>query len=127
MPAIVWTSLGVILALAGALGVAYAVFRSTTVTKTVELYKSENEVQGKAIARQALQLAEQEARILVLERENAILRDLVIGKEQLDMLLKDSIARHVEYERTLDVLTEIKGLLGEMWRSLIKTMAEDQK
>lgn len=125
MPATVWTGLGIILAVSGALGVAYAVFRSTTVTKTVELYKGENEIQGKAIARQALQLAEQEARILVIERENEILRNLVVGHDQLNILLKDSVARHVEHERTLVVLEEIKDLLGEMWRSLIKTLAEE--
>lgn len=126
MPGAIWTGLGVILAVAGALGVFYAVFRSTTITKTVELYKGENEIQGKAIARQAMQLAEQEARIVVLERENEILRNLVVGHDQLNILLKDSVARHVEHERTIEALNEIKGVLSEMWRSIVTVSIEEK-
>lgn len=127
MPAAVWSALGLILAVAGALGVAYAVFRSTTVTKTLELYKTENEVQGKAIARQAVLLVEQEARITMLEKENEVLRNLVIGHEQLEMLVKDTVARSIQHQEQLDTLNEIKDLLGEMWRATIRALAPEQK
>lgn len=125
MPGMIWTGLGVILAVAGALGVSYAVFRSTTVTKTVELYKGENEVQGKAIARQALQLVEQDARIAALERENEVLRNLVVGHDQLDLLVRDSAERHTEHIHQVEILADIKDLLQEMWRSVARTKAEE--
>ena len=116
--------LSAVVLIAGALGIAYAIFRSTTVTKTVELYKGENEVQGKAIARQATALIDQEARIGALERENAVLRNLVVGHEQLDLLVKDSAERHLEHTKQIDVLCEIKELLAEMWRPMVKALIE---
>lgn len=124
MTSLILPVLSAIVAVAGALGVAYAVFRSATTTKTLELYKGENEVQGKAIARQALMLTEQEARITTVERENEVLRNLVIGHEQLEMLVKDTVARSIQHQEQLDALKEIKDVLGDMWRSLIKLLAE---
>lgn len=126
MPAFVWSALGLIMAVAGALGIAYAVFRSTTVTKTLELYQGENEVQGKAIARQAVLLVEQDARIVALEKENEVLRNLVIGHEQLEMLVRDTVARSIQHAEQLEALNEIKELLGEMWRTTIRALTPDQ-
>lgn len=124
MTQIIIPVISAVIAIAGTLGVAYAVFRTATTTKTLELYKGENEVQGKAIARQSLTLVDQDARIAALERENDVLRNLVIGHEQLEMLVRDTVARSVQHEAQLTALHEIKEVLTEMWQSLVRLLAE---
>lgn len=126
MPAF-WSALGLVLTLAGAFGIAYAVFRSTTVTKTLELYKTENEAQGRAVARQAVTLLEQEARLAALEKENEVLRKLVIGHEQLDFLVRDSASRTIQHEEQVQLLTDIKEALVDMWRTTAAALAEREK
>lgn len=113
-----------LLAIIGALGVAYAVFRSATVTKTLELYKLENEALGKSVARlQADQLLQSE-RITTLENENHVLKDVVTGKAAIEHLseevLKAEKMRSEEHAAMMillrDLLAQLKGMWGLLGR-----------
>lgn len=74
---------------AGALGIAYAVFTSARVQSTINLYKEENTAQGKRITtlegdnRLALEKLE------AMRRENDMLRDLATGRTAIEALAAD--------------------------------------
>lgn len=115
-------ALSFILAAIGALGIAYAVFRSATVTKTMELYKLENEALGKSVARlQADQLIQAE-RITTLENENKVLKDVVTGKSAVDELQAyaeaESRMRREAEQTAITLLRDILAQLKDMWGQL---------
>lgn len=77
---------GSVLTIVGALGVAYAVFRTNVVTKTVDLYKTENEILGKTVARLGSDLATCHDRIATIEDANRVLRETVTGERAIQAL-----------------------------------------
>jgi hypothetical protein len=117
------SAIAAVVGVIGMLGVAYAVFTSAKVQKTLELYKLENEAQGKRIGTlegERLTLGE---RIAALERENTTLKDLATGKTFIDVLVHDvqeaEQHRIVEHKAMAATLAEIKESLNEMWQGMV--------
>ena len=120
------TVLAAIAAVAGGLGVAYAVFTSSRVQTTIRLYQQENEAQGKRI-----KSLEDEGRIHAeqigsLKRENETLRDLATGRSLLEGLVA-SIAeneqlRQTEHRAMMELLREMKESLSELWRAVAEML-----
>lgn len=120
------TVLAAIAAVAGGLGVAYAVFTSSRVQTTIRLYQQENEAQGKRI-----KSLEDEGRIHAeqigsLKRENETLRDLATGRSLLEGLVA-SIAEHEQLRQTehramMELLREMKESLSELWRAVAEML-----
>jgi len=74
---------GITLSIVGLLGVSYAVFRTNVVSKTIELYKNENEILGKALARQQTEAEKLATRLQALETANEVLRTTVSGERAI--------------------------------------------
>lgn len=125
MPPIV-SAIGAVLGMVGLLGVAYAVFTSAKVQKTVELYKLENEAQGKRIGTLEAEKVTQGERLAAVERENLTLKDLATGKTFLEGLsheMQDAEnQRMVEHQAMTAALAEIKDSLGELWRGVARML-----
>ncbi|MCA1572364.1 MAG: hypothetical protein LC798_19090 [Chloroflexi bacterium] len=114
---VVLTVVGAVLTLLGTLGVSYAVFRTNVVTKTIELYKSENEILGKAVARLGIDVAAAAEKIRTLEETNRVLRSTVTGEVAISALA-DTIRGYqdpiYEAHRTqLEVLQRILDAVQE--------------
>lgn len=122
--------IGVLLGLMGVLGIAYAVFRSATVQKTLDLYRSENEALGKALARQQADLLTLTAKSEELERANMVLQRTVSGKEAVEELgrrLSDhQEKRAVEHRQMMDLLGELREQMGELWRGVVRLLGEQR-
>lgn len=125
------SALGAVVGMMGLLGVAYAVFTSAKVQKTVELYKLENEAQGKRIDTLEKEKVTWAERLAVLERENGILEDLATGKTFIGELSREiheaesqRMAEHkamtAVLEKTNGALEEIKDTLAEMWQGMVR-------
>lgn len=82
------TAIAAFLGIAGMLGIAYAVFTSARVAKTIELYKLENEAQGKRIKSLEDEDKVKAERLAAVERENVLLRDLATGNTAIQTLAK---------------------------------------
>lgn len=123
MPPII-SALGAVLGMMGFLGVAYAVFTSAKVQKTVELYKLENEAQGKRIGTLEGDKTTLGERVAALERENLTLKDLATGKTFMEVLSKEiteaEAQRLAEHRAMLEALHELKDSLAEMWQGMIR-------
>lgn len=113
----IWPVVSAILALSGGLGVSYAVFKSATVTKTIELLKLENDALGKSVARLQSDQVTQSDQITKLDEQNRALRDVVTGRAAIEELARqirhEEDARHQEHgvQETLlkDILAQLKG------------------
>ena len=132
-------AIGLVLSVAGLLGVAYAVFRSATVTKTIELLETENEALSKSLTRQKTDLELLQDRVSQLEQANRVLQNIVTGRVEIDALTKfaerEATLRREEHQALLgaisqvkDVvmrtLAEMKDLLQELWRAFPRLMGE---
>lgn len=110
----------------GLLGVAYAVFTSAKVQKTVELYKLENEAQGKRIGTLEAEKVTQGERLAAVERENITLKDLATGKSFLEGLSREMQAaenqRMIEHQAMISALAEVKDSLAELWRGVARML-----
>lgn len=116
--------IGAILAIAGGLGVAYAVFRSATVQKTLDLYQSENEALGRAVARQQGDLLAFGERMRALEEENRVLRNVVTGKQYLEEFSAAFAKREREHQAVMALLAEIREQLAELWRGVVRVLGD---
>lgn len=103
--------IGAVLGITGVLGVAYAVFRSATVQKTLDLYETENAALGKAVARQQVDLVAVTSRLEQIERENEVLRNVVTGKAQLDEIGAATRLAQQQHEAMMGVLGDVVRLL----------------
>ena len=123
MTPIVVNAAAAVIGVIGLLGVAYAVFTSARVQKTVELYKLENEAQGKRIGTLEGEKTTQGERIAALERENTTLRDLATGKTFLEVLSKEiqqaEGERLAEHKLMIASLNDLKESLNEMWQGMV--------
>lgn len=118
---IILTAVGLLLGLIGTLGIAYAVFRSATVQKTLDLYKGENEALGKAVARQQADIVTLTTKVEELEKANAVLRDTVSGTAAVETLKRQMAEEH---NTVVDILTEIKDQMAELWRGVIRLLGD---
>lgn len=92
----VLTAVTAVLGVIAGLGVAYAVFTSARVSKTIELYKLENEAQGKRIKTLEEEDRAKAERLAAVERENLLLRDLATGRTATEELGRLIHQEHVE-------------------------------
>jgi hypothetical protein len=120
--ALVWPVLSALLALFGALGVSYAVFRGATVTKTLELYKIENEALGKSVARLREEQDVLGRQVKDLEAQNRVLENVVTGKAAIEHLTTEMMAaegaRREEHATMMVVLRDLLGQLKDIWDML---------
>jgi predicted RNase H-like nuclease (RuvC/YqgF family) len=121
--------IGLVLSIAGMLGVAYAVFKSATVTKTIELLEAENKALQSSVNRQKDDLESLIDRVKNLEYDNKRLQNLVTGREAIEELSKwaktEAVVRRDEHNTMLASmhalaisLSEVKDLLQELWRAI---------
>lgn len=127
---LVLTIIGGIMGLMGILGIAYAVFRSATVQKTLDLYRSENEALGKALARQQADLLALTAKAEELERANGVLQRTVSGTTAIEAL-KGELARYQtdragEHQKLMEMLGELREQMGELWRGVVRLLGEQR-
>jgi len=125
------TAVAAALGIIGLLGVAYAVFTSARVTKTLELYKAENEAQGKRIASLEAEDARKTERLAAVERENVVLRDLATGRSVMEALANDIRAaetlRRTEHESMMSVLSDMKDMINEMWQGMVRFFGGERR
>lgn len=118
--------LGAVAGLAGALGIAYAVFTAAKVKTTIELYQTENEAQGKRIKSLEEDARLQAEQIGGLKRENETLRDLATGRSVLEGLAADvrqaETLRLEEHREMMGLLREMKESLAELWRAVAEML-----
>jgi hypothetical protein len=130
MSPVIVNALAAVIGVIGMLGVAYAVFTSAKIQKTVELYKLENEAQGKRIGTLEIEKVTQGERLAALERENATLRDLATGKSFMEVFSKEmsesESQRMREHQLMTATLEEIKDTLSEMWQGMIRFFGGQQ-
>lgn len=124
-------AIGVVLSVAGTLGVAYAVFRSATVTKTIELLETENTALSKSVTRQQADLTLLQDRVGQLEQANAVLKNIVTGRTEIEALTayaKDEArVRREEHRITVELLHEVRDLVQEMWRAIPRLLGNGGK
>jgi len=112
----------------GILGITYAVFTSARVQKTVDLYKMENEAQGKRIATLEAEDKRKAERLAAIEKENETLRDLATGRSVMEKLANDireaETLRRTEHHAMMQLLAEMKDMIQEMWQGIIRFFGE---
>jgi phage shock protein A len=120
--------LGAVLGIIGTLGIAYAVFRSATVQKTLDLYRSENEALGKAVARLTADHMALAAKAEQLETANRVLQETVSGRDAIERLTTRLVEfqadRATEHKTMMELLDDIRESLGEIWRGTARLLGE---
>lgn len=115
-------AIGLFLSVAGLLGVAFAVFRSATVTKTIELLEAENTVLTKSLERQRADLTLLQDRVGQLEQANNVLKNVVTGRAEIEVLTgfakAEAQLRREEHRIIVELLHEVRDLVQEMWRAI---------
>ncbi len=120
--------LGMVLGLVGTLGIAYAVFRSATVQKTLDLYRSENEALGKAVARHAAELLALQAKAEQLETANRVLQETVSGREAIERLAtrlaEYEADRATEHKAMTEELDRMRQEMQQIWRGVVRLLGD---
>lgn len=128
-PVAIWPIVSAILALAGALGVAYAVFTSARVSKTIELYEIENKALGQSVARQTSDISVLQDRVGTLEAENKMLKNMVTGRTAIEELTQKLVDEQMDRRREhahMDerfsafetLMRDVLGQLKDLWTQL---------
>lgn len=108
--------------MAGLLGISYAVFKSATVTKTIELLETENTALSKSLDRQRSDLGVLQDRVGQLEQANRVLQNVVTGRTEIEALTKfandEARIRREEHRIVVELAHEIRDLVQEMWRAI---------
>lgn len=124
-------AIGVLLSVAGTLGVAYAVFRSATVTKTIELLETENTALSKSVTRQQADLTLLQDRVGQLEQANTVLKNIVTGRAEIEALTnyakEEARLRREEHRILVELSHEIRDLVQEMWRAIPRLLGNGGK
>jgi D-aminopeptidase len=127
-PQVVIAGFGLVLAAVGLLGIAYAVFRSATVQRTLDLYRSENEALGKAVARLTADQLTLQAKTEQLETANKVLQDTVSGRDAIERLgirlVEFQADRATEHKAMMELLSEIREQMAELWRGIVRVVGE---
>jgi hypothetical protein len=109
-----------VLAVATALGLAYAVFRSTARTNTTLLYERENDALTKALLRQEAEATRLATKVETLTNTNAVLQETVSGAAAVRTLAveiqREEAARREEHKAMMmllkDIIAEIRQARG---------------
>lgn len=124
-------AIGLLLSTAGALGVAYAIFKGATVAKTIELLETENNILSKSVTRQQSDLALLQDRVSQLEQANSVLKNVVTGRAEIEALTKfaqdEAKLRRQEHGQIMVAAGEIKDLLQELWRAFPRLLGNGGK
>jgi hypothetical protein len=100
-----------VLAVATALGLAYAVFRSTARTNTTLLYERENEALTKALTRQEAESVRLQTKVETLVNTNAVLQETVSGAQAVRTLAveiqREEAARREEHKVMMELLKDL--------------------
>jgi hypothetical protein len=115
-------AIGLVLSLAGTLGVAFAVFKSATVTKTIELLETENTALSKSVTRQQADLTLLQDRVGQLEQANNVLKNIVTGRSEIEALSAhvkaEEQSRREEHQTMLvllkDLIAQFRNARGEI-------------
>lgn len=115
------------MAVIGALGIAYAVFKSATVTKTIDLLETENKALGQSVNRQSGDITVLQGRVTTLEDENKLLRGMVTGKTAIDDLAeqvnREERNRREEHAQMAASNTQMMTLLNSIMTILKDILA----
>jgi uncharacterized protein YydD (DUF2326 family) len=98
------------------------VFKSATVTKTIDLLETENKALGQSVSRQAGDIAMLQNRVEGLEEENKVLKNMVTGRVEIENLTQfakgESDLRRAEMAEIKlmlnSLMTLLKDLLGQL-------------
>lgn len=113
-------TIGVLLAVAGTLGVTWAVFRASAATKTIELYQAENEVMGKMNHRLEGEVNRLQTKVDTQGSALQALQETVTQRAEVAKLMAE-VRRNEELRRQehgshmmllKDILAQLKGQRG---------------
>ena len=118
----VFLVIGVILAIGGTLGAAWAVLRTSAASRTIELYQSENEVLGKMNHRLESEVTRLNSKVDTQAAALAALQETVTQRAEVARLAeeirKEEQVRREEHGTFLmllkDILAQLKSKRGEI-------------
>jgi len=97
--------------MATALGIAYAVFRSSAKTHTTDLYARENDALTKALNRQETENLRLQTKVDALANANSVLQETVSGtlaiKELSKEIAREEAQRREEHQMQMMLLKDI--------------------
>jgi hypothetical protein len=107
-----------------ALGVAWAVFRSTARVQTIGLFEKENDALTKALARQESENLRLQTKVDALANANAVLQETVSGtlavKELAKEIQREEGQRREEHQTQIvllkDIIAELRQARGALGR-----------
>ena len=113
-------AIGLVLTVAGALGVAYAVFRTSSVGRTIEIYQQENAILGQRATRLEEEVKEQRAEAskerekrAALEAALEALRQTISGEAAVgrlgEVIGREEAARREEHRQMLNHVDRIEA------------------
>lgn len=107
----VLVAVGLVLTVAGSLGVAYAVFRSTAMDKTLELFRTENAALGAKTSRLEDEVVRERERRVALEAAVAVLRETISGEAAVralgETIAREEAARRDEHRAQMERIDRI--------------------
>lgn len=114
--------IGVLLAVAGTLGVTWAVFRASAASKTIELYQAENEVMGKMNHRLESEVTRLQTKVDTQASSLQALQETVTQRADVQQLMSEMRVaereRREEHEAQMmllkDVVAQLKARRGEI-------------
>lgn len=114
--------IGVLLTVAGLLGVTWAVFRTSAATKTIELYQAENEVMGKMNARLEQETLRLQSKVDTQQASLQALQEAVTQRAEVAKLMaeikaaeKERRDEHQAHQMLMrDILAQLKHRRGEI-------------
>jgi hypothetical protein len=104
-----------LVSVAAALGIAYAVFKSSARTNIAELYERENDALSKALARQEAEGVRLQTKVETLANTNAVLQETVSGAAAVRTLAteiaRDESARREEHAAMMMLLKDLVAII----------------
>lgn len=116
-------ALSVVVSIAAAMGIAYAVFKASASTNTSMLYQRENDALTKALTRQEAEASRLATKVETLTNTNAVLQETVSGAAAVRHLAveiaREEAARREEHQAMMLLLKDLiavvrreRGALG---------------
>lgn len=104
-----------VVSVATAMGIAYAVFKSTARTNTNLLYERENDALTKALARQETEATRLATKVETLTNTNAVLQETVSGAAAVRHLAteiaREEAARREEHQAMMLLLKDLIAII----------------
>lgn len=118
----IFVGLAALLAIAGAMGIAYSVFRTSAKTNTVTLYERENDILEKQNARLEAETVRLEQRLQQALAEAISLREAVTQRAEVarlaEVVTREEAARREEHKvmemLQKDLLAQLRRQRGEI-------------